>query len=443
MLSNTFPIDDDRTTNRAKCRSIGRRNQAGLISRDGPQRGRQGGIILMTSSRTPNMEPAHAAERLRGRPRGRLLLGVPAGGDNPRSHVNLIGLGLSALVVSTTWAIASVSVWWVPVYLGLLVGIFVTPRRRKSTSSVSTAGGRSGSVGVAELVSGQRVDCGDGIDDIRSLAQFDSGQTNGKPTEPMDFSPNLTTASSDKRRGRVRARKAGKPASESSTHSFPVAWIQVGPGKFVRVEDGIQAVNSAPIQETASRVCPATETPAEATPTAAAPTELPSEQESFTLSGSSCGDVELISHSDDRNAESVTEEHGIAPTAFSLATRYESFGESPDRDLEDEIAPAEVELTQSAEPDIQLPPTQTAPPGLRGQLGASREWTSRIRRGIVLTVPRASRARSQRVTRTSPNPRLLVGTSCSLARTPRDPTRRAFGRVLRLHGMLRTRSPPC
>ena len=398
----------------------------------------------MATSRTPNMRPAHGAQRLRGRLHGRLLPRVRAGGGNPRSHVTPVGLGLFVLVVSTTCAIASVSLWWVPVYLGLLVGIFVTPPRRRSTSSASITDAGSGTLGFADLGSGLRIDCGDGTDHVRSFIQFDSGQTNVEPAEPMDFNPILTTTGSAKRRGRVRARKAPKPDSESFTQSLPVAWIQVGPGKFVRVEDGIQAVDSAPTEEekVVCGVYPASEIPAGATPAVAPQTEPPEAQGSSTPPASCSGDAESIPVSNDRTTVSVTEEHGIAPTAFSLTPAYDSLDESPGLDLREHIDGPEVETAQLAEPDTELPPTQTAPAGLRGQFGASRDWVSRIQRRIVLKTPLASRVSSRRVIRTSPIRRLLVGASRDPSGTQRDPTCRAFGRMLRLHGMLRTRSPP-
>ena len=248
--------------------------------------------------------------------------------DNRRPRLTPIGAGLFVLVVSTTLAIASVSLWWVPVYLVLLVVIFVTPPKWQFPSICVKNGLESDPVGTAAPGSGLRVDCDDGADEIRSLSQFDSDQTNVETTESTDSNPHLTVAGTTKRRGRVRARKAAKPANEPVTDSVPVAWIQVGPGKFVRVEDGIQSADPAPTEEVAARAYPATENPAGATSAASAQTEPPVEQESFTTSGAFPGDVEPILVSDDRVSESVTEEHGIAPSAFSLTTGYDSLGRS-------------------------------------------------------------------------------------------------------------------
>ncbi len=397
----------------------------------------------MTTLRTPNMRPAHGAQRLRGRVHGRLVSRFMAGGRNRRPRVTLIGAGLFVLVVSTTWAIASVSLWWVPVYLALLVVIFVTPPRWQFPSVASKSGLESDLVGTEAPGSGRRVDCGDGVDELRSLSQFDSVQTNVETAESTGSNPHLTTAGTTKPRGRIRARKAARPASEPVMASIPVAWIQIGPGKFVRVEDGIQSADPTPTEEVAARAYPATENPASATPAASARTEPSVEQESFTTSGATSGDVEQILVSDDRASESVTEEHGIAPSAFSLATRYDSTAKSSDHDLPDQGDQPEVETAAPAATGGQLPPTQADRARLIWQAGAARRWLSRIQRGIVPMAPRVSRAPLRRLIRSAPNPRHLAGTSYAPNLSRHDAARRAFGRTLHFQHTLRTRSPPC
>ena len=389
----------------------------------------------MATSRTPNMRPVHGAQRLRGRVRGRLASRFRANDGYRRPRVTLIGTGLFALVVSTAWAIAAVSLWWVPVYLALLVLIFVTPPRRKSPPSVSKAGVECDTAGIALLSSGLRVDCGDGMDELRSLSQFDSDLTSVEPTESTDSIPNLTMTGTPKRRGRVRARKAAKLVSEPVTDTSPVAWMQVGPGKFIRVEGGIQTANSARTEEVAAREYPATETPAVA-PAEAEPLD---EQDSFASPGANPGDVEPIPVSDDHVLESIAEEHGIAPSDFSLAPGYDSSAKASDRELPDEVnhSPAET-----AEPDGVLPPAQTDLDRLLWQPRASRTWLSPIQRGIVRTTPRVNQASSRRMIRTFPNPRLLVGTSYAPNVSRRNAARRASGRMLHVQQTLRTRSPP-
>jgi hypothetical protein len=336
--------------------------------------------------------------------------------------VTLIGAGLFVLVVSTTWAIASVSLWWVPVYLALLVVIFVMPPRRQFPSSASKSGVESATVDIADSGSGLRVDCGDGMDEVRSLNQFDTDLLNLESTELMDSDANLTAVGTAKRRGRVRARKVAKPASEPVPDSFPVAWIQVGPGKFIRVEGGIQVADSAPA--------------------APAQTEPLEEQEPYPSSGASPGDLEPIPVSDDRARKSVTEEYGIAPSAFSLVTACDSLAK-PSDDLPDKANQDDAETAAPDELGGQLPPTEGTHARLLWQPGTSRRWVSRIQRGIVGTAPRVSRASWRRVIRTAPNSRVLVGTSYAPNMSIHDAASRAFGRMLHVQHTLRPRSPPC
>ena len=83
------------------------------------------------------------------------------------------------------------------------------------------------------------------------------------------IAPQLTTGRPFKsRRNRVRARKAAKAVAEPAGSSGPVLWVQTAPGKFVRVDAGTPANDSA---------------------------------------------------EDDCAAGSVTEDYGIAPSIFGLA----------------------------------------------------------------------------------------------------------------------------
>ena len=72
----------------------------------------------MAILRTPNIEPADesrkasAASFLAG-----LCQGCRPSGANRRPKVTPIEVGLFVLVASTAMAIASVSLWWIPVYL--------------------------------------------------------------------------------------------------------------------------------------------------------------------------------------------------------------------------------------------------------------------------------------------------------------------------------------
>ena len=268
--------------------------RTGMIVRDGSSSGQQGRLTLMVTSRAPNARSRRAAERLRVKIRRRLESKLRAGGDGRRPRITLIEAGFFVLVVLTTWVIASVSAWWVPVYVILLVTIFVVPRRRRLLSSASERGAACDAVDIADLEPGLRVDCADGADQLRPLSRSDSDLTSSEWAESSDANPDLTAASTPKpRRSRVRARKAAQ-ATETVTVSVPVVWIQTGPGKFVRVEGGVQAAHSAEIENASARAYPSTDLPAEATQAIPAQTELPAEQKPPESSGVFPGEVEQI-----------------------------------------------------------------------------------------------------------------------------------------------------
>ena len=207
----------------------------------------------MVTSRASNARSRRGAEGLRVKIRRRLESKLRAGGDGRRPRITLIEMGFFVLVVLTTWVIASVSARWVPVYVGLLVTIFVVPRRRRLLSSASERDAACDAADAAEHESGLRVDCANGADQLRPLSRSDSDLTSSEWAESSDAIPDPTAASTPKpRRSRARARKAAQ-ATETVTDSVPVVWIQTGPGKFVRVEGGVRAARSAEIESVFTR----------------------------------------------------------------------------------------------------------------------------------------------------------------------------------------------
>ena len=397
----------------------------------------------MATSRSPNIRPESGADRLRDRVRVRLVSRFRAGGHNRRRWVTPIEAGLFVLVVSTASAIASVSVWWVPVYLALLVMMFVISPRRSAPLTTSELGAKSVTIGITDLGSGLRVDCADGVDELHSFSQSDSAATNLELTEPTDSNSGLNTAGTIKRRGRVRARKAAPPASEPVTDALPVVWIQVGPGKFVRVEGGIQTVNPTQTEEVVTQAHPAVEAPAETMLAAPFQIEPLAEQESFASSGYSPDDVEPIPVSSDLTSRLVTEEYGIAPSAFSLTTEYESSAKASDFGLAGEVDHPEITTSSPTIPSGLVSPGSPDLELLLWQSGASRRWVRRIQRGVALRAPRLNGASLRRVTRTSANPRPLVKSLYAPNISRRAAARCAIGRVLRHQLILRTRAPPC
>jgi hypothetical protein len=397
----------------------------------------------MATSRIPNAQPRFGARKLSIKVRGHFASGSRARGNSRRPWSTLIEVGLIVLVVSTTWAIASVSVWWVPVYLALLVMIFITPRVRQSSPFAPESGAASDGIDVTDLGQGLRVDRADGAEQYRLITRSDSDLTTVESAESSDPSPHLTGAGTTKpRRGRVRARKTSGLAVELVPDSPPVVWIQVGPGKFVRIEGGIKAADSAQTEEVAPWDIPETETPAEATPAVAMQAEPLVVQEPLESPETSPCNVGPVLVSTDCALGSVTEEYGIAPSAFSLVPRLNSLFEGLDCDVPGRVDHPEIKTGVLASPDGQPLPSAADPGRLWLQPGTSRKWVSRVQRGIVHAVPRVDRASWRRNIRACPNPQTLVG-SWFAPNTPRqNAARRAFGRMAHVQRTPQPRSPP-
>jgi len=397
----------------------------------------------MATSRTSNAQPGLRAQRLSVKVRGHFASRPRARGNNRRPRFTLIEAGLIVLVVSTAWTIASVSVWWVPVYLALLVTIFSTPRVRQSSLPALDSSAASDGIGTTNLSQGLRVDRADEAEQYRLATPSDADLATSESAESSDPSLDPTDAGTAKpRRGRIRARKASKPAAELVADSLPVAWIQVGPGKFVRIEGGVTAADSAQTEESTPRDIPATETLTVETPAVTAQAEPPTVQgplESLETSPCELGSVIV---STDRALGSVTEEYGIAPSAFSLVPRLNSATEDLDCDVPDRIDHPEIEVDVLAGPAGQVLSSAVDPGRLWLQPETSRLWVSRVQRGIVHAVPRLDRASCRRNIRTCPNSRTLVGSWFAPNTSRQNAAHRAFGRMAHVQRTLQPRSPP-
>ena len=332
----------------------------------------------MATSRTPNAQPRLKAQRLSVKVRDRFASRSQARGDNRRPRFTLIEAGLIVLVVLTTLAIASVSVWWVPVYLALLVTIFNTPRVRQSPPSASESNAASNVIVTTDLGQGLRVDRVDEAEQYRLVTRSDTGFTTTESAESLDPTLDPTGADTAKpRRGRVRARKASKPAAELVAEPLPVAWIQVGPGKFIRIEGGTTAANSAQTEEVTPRNTPAAETLTVSTPAVGASRAAGGTRPLESLETSPC-DVKSVLVCTDCASAPVTEEHGIAPSTFSLVPRPNSATEGLDCNVPDRIDYPEIEAHALVDPAGQVLPSTMASGRLWLQPGTSRLWVSRV-----------------------------------------------------------------
>ncbi len=147
---------------------------------------------------------------------------------------------LAALMGLTSWVVASVSTWLVPVYVTAMVLIFVMPQvqhleepdsvdeRADSSTERASNSSRSTSSGLDSL----------GATTLEAEGLPRASVTGAKP-------PGFTAVKRPHARGRVR--KLVKPGTIASVATTPAAWIRIGPGKFVRDDSRDQGCTSAPI----------------------------------------------------------------------------------------------------------------------------------------------------------------------------------------------------
>ncbi len=397
----------------------------------------------MAIFRTPNARPVDEAQRLWLRTSGRSVSRLLRSGTNRRPRVTPIEVGLFVLVASTAMAIASISLWWIPVYLIAVVVVFVTPAKRKASSTVSESSVESDADCIVSHDSSLRVDCAHGPDEICSVSQLDSELANVDTAGSTDSNADLIVAGATKRRGRVRARKVTSPVNGPVTDCRPVAWVQVGPGKFVRVEGGVQGADSAQVDEVATRVNPESETPVEMPSSTQAETEPSTELEPFTSPGIFPGEVGLNSVSDGCDSEPVAEEYGIAPSAFSPATGDDPSLDASMDDLAGEVDESETETTAPGEPSsLRLPSGQDDGPFLY-QRRISRSWVRRIQRETAHVVPRADRVSRRSVALKSSSSRHSVGLMHGPSMSRHKVEVCACRRMVHVQRPTRTRSPPC
>jgi hypothetical protein len=351
----------------------------------------------MATPRTFHARSGRGAERLRVKIRHRAASKQRADGDGRRPRITVINAGFLILVVSTTWVIASVSMWWVPVYLILLIAIFGVPRRGPLLSSASATDAVRNAAGIADLEPGLRVDCADGADELGPVCRSDSVPAEGECTESSSAKADSAPAGTPKqRRSRAHVRKS-MAASERANCSVPVVWIQTGPGKFVRVEGGIQAVNSAEVESVSSQAHPTTEFAATVIEEVREQAVQPAEPNPPESVGVTPADLEQSCISDNGVSGSITEEDGIAPSALRLT-----------------------------------PELNTAAKGR----------VLRNLRDLVSAIPKPGRVSRIRVIRTALYSRLSVRSRLASKVTRQEAASRASGRMRQVARGLRTRSPP-
>ncbi|MFI5454609.1 MAG: hypothetical protein ACHRXM_04080 [Isosphaerales bacterium] len=354
-----------------------------------------------------------------------------------------MGVGLVALVGLTAWAVASVSVWWVPAYLALMVLIFVTPRGQRPWAMATEASVDSVGAGSADLGRGLRMECADGVDQHHPDAEPDSGSAAIESTDRSGSSPDSAVSSiAMPRRGRVRARKAARTAAEPMPDSPPVTWIQVGPGKFVRIEGSIPAVDQTPTEAVAVGTSPVADVPIPAPPTSTVPAAALAAQDPQDPQVTIPGDVGMVVVPDDCVLGSVTEEHGIAPSAFSPAPLATSSVEGLAHDVSGAVASPEPDPNSMTNLGRKTPRCGADSGRFRSHWRTSRGRADWVSLSVANAMRGLDRASSRRNVQPSPKPRTLVWALFVPNARRQQAARRAFGRIAHVERALRPRSPP-
>lgn len=169
-----------------------------------------------------------------------------AAGPRPTRLARAWPWALAILVLSTCWAVAMISVWLVVPYLGLMV-LLLAPSGPRGAST-DRDGGRQAPDRTAPRERtatepprngqpGADVD-GDSTGDADADTQAATGPEAGPET--LDSSPTRS------KRGKGRGRKA---RTAPPAEPVEASWVQVAPGKFVRVEGPAADAVPPPTQE--------------------------------------------------------------------------------------------------------------------------------------------------------------------------------------------------
>ncbi len=313
----------------------------------------------------------------------------------------MMRIGLAVLMCLTTLAVASVSVWMVPLYLAFMALLFVTPRNQRQLPVLSH--GSAKPLDHEEPNSdGKTSKASAGKAEILRCADHPVAETavNELTVDATGSAPDPSGPGSVKQwRGRTRARKTGKSATEVTSVPPPVAWVRVGPGKFVRADSATHPI--AQVQPHSqpdlfgARANPAADLCAPMPPGSVDTADAVAEQQNCNPLHSTESDPGDAVVSDEEVLGSATEEHGIAPFALSPA------------------------------------PTLSA-----------RSQARRVLRGFTSAIPGADQTCRRHTVGYGCKPRTSVWASIGANHLPQQTACRASGRAVRLHRALRPRSPP-
>ncbi len=198
---------------------------------------------MSPTSSTPKVRSSTAARRTPLRRHHEP--GEPAGAGTRRAElVRTLGIVvLAALMGLTSWVVASISTWLVPVYVTAMVLIFVMPQVQHLEEP--------GPDGEQAEVSTERASesshpASFGPDSLGASA-LEADSSPGASASGAKL-PGSTVAKRSHTRG--RGRKPVRSGSVPIVASIPAAWIRIGPGKFIRADSQDQEYAAAPVSHT-------------------------------------------------------------------------------------------------------------------------------------------------------------------------------------------------
>jgi hypothetical protein len=364
---------------------------------------------------------------------------------------------LAGLLGLTSWVIASVSTWLVPVYVTAMALIFVIPRAERPRGS-----GPLGDKGEPDLDKDQG-------SEASGLSSPDPASRNAvvqAASSPAEASASDTDGSGPgavrPKRARSRARKPpARPGAEPATAA--ATWIRVGPGKFVRADSDFQGQDVLPSPEPGPMAEPGPSSdipsPAETPGPSADPEPEPdspatdlmplakvASEESDPLDVTAASEINPVDPGDSLDPQPVAEEYGITPSAFGPDLLEDASEEDGARSFAGllvcpesgagNLVEAETETQAQTDPE---PPR----PRIAGSLGLRVRLKPRSRWKLATGRTSGSGvSRLVRNVRSGQGRRDLPQLGSVANSRPRSLAWRNLGRFAQIHRGFHARSPP-
>jgi hypothetical protein len=384
---------------------------------------------LITTSRTHKAGLALAARRRSAHPGS----GRSRSAHRRRLNLAWAGIAFLALVVLTACVVASVSIWLLPAYMALLVVIFVVPHRPRLAKRDDHRLLCSSDVDATPLDHGAGAQESAAVEHHVGAASESEREVGEWAVDSGVSSPEqVSSEAARRRRGRGRARKAARTGAEPVLDTGTVTWIRVGPGKFVRADARSHVGDPVPEHALQVGAEPSASTDLETVvPSLGAPAvEIDSDGRESV-------------QSEDYVEASVSDLHGIAPSAVSaapLATFSVTFSDDVTSESRaDPVANSEVTAVDE---------TETSRLGLvQGGRRSRDRRASRRRMRCVPCWPRRTtvpldRAALRAEVRCNPRSRVSRRLLPAFYVRRRQAANTAFGRMDHVHRAMRPRSPP-